>query len=550
MIVQAMMLFHAILAFYLLQIQLCQSVSHEDVLKVLENAKPIVETAIKAIYDEWEIDKYPNFLKSLSMHKSGYELMKSKFMSRILSSNKVPGQKGSFVASFLGSSVTAGHDSHFNKSTPVVVGELMKSSFDALNINFESRNAALGNNPCVPYDVCTPVFAGMDADIVHWEQSYFCFGGAIIEQFVRQSMLLPTKPIVIFSESNTAHWEEKQCKNTPQPHKVNDKEKELLSQPMQTIVSELNKDEAQRAFNHISQWEKKYPGAGIQKFTHEKHKDYACLGPYIPKWMLGAASWHPSVIAHRLRASHHSYFWLVILKESIEDLTRLLSINKERAVDALVKDVEQKLSHIQKPIPMAHHYSQWQLGMKCYTDYEPHHSEGFSLKQRVTSGLLSDAAPADEKGWKAIIYEDLVDKELVKRSKARMYKDYKHLIYGDKNSGSLVIKVNIEKKGPMFLCQTPGIWGSLPKGFKDLWSENPSIVINSGDYSNVSLSLFHSKELDICTMLVKPLVVVNGTIPKSTYPAKERTAFNAGEHTITINAVGDLKIIIAWLITT
>jgi hypothetical protein len=539
-----MMLF--LIVTFCLVIQFCHStVSHEEMLKILDNAKTVTESAIKAIYDEWEVDKYPNFLKSCSMHKSGYELMKMKLMSRILSSNEVPGHKGTFVASFLGSSVTAGHDSHFNKSTPVVVGELMKSSFDALNINFESRNAALGNNPCVPYDVCTPVFAGMDADIVHWEQSYFCFGGSIFEQFVRQSMLIPSRPIVIFSESNTGHWEEKQCRL--EAHKVTDQEKELLSKPMETIVSELNKDEAQRAFGHISQWEKKYPGAGIQKFTHEKHKDYACLGPYIPKWMLGAASWHPSVIAHRLRASHHSYFWLVILKEAIEELSKTLNANKERPTDALLKDIELRLSHIYKPMPGPHHYSQWQDGMKCYTDYEPQYSEGNSLKQRVVSGLLSDNAD-EGTGWKAVIYEDLVDKELVKRSKARMYKDYKHLIYGGKDAGPLVLKVNVEKSGPIFLCQTPGIWGSLPKGFKDIWSENPSITIHSTTYPEVPLSLFHNKELDICAMLVKP--VSNGTMAvKTTYPHKALSTFDAGEHTITIKVIGSEKIIIAWLIT-
>ena len=45
--------------------------------------------------------------------------------------------------------------------------------------------------------------------VVHWEQTYFCgpFGAAyILEQFVRQAMTIPTKPIVVFSESSTGHW--------------------------------------------------------------------------------------------------------------------------------------------------------------------------------------------------------------------------------------------------------------------------------------------------------------------------------------------------------
>ncbi len=44
-----------------------------------------------------------------------------------------------------------------------------------------------------------------------------------------------------------------------------------------------------------------YSGVGIDSFTHGTHESYACLGPYIPSWMLGAASWHPSVIGHSMR---------------------------------------------------------------------------------------------------------------------------------------------------------------------------------------------------------------------------------------------------------
>ena len=88
---------------------------------------------------------------------------------------------------------------------------------------------ALIGNPCMPYDVCVKIFVGLDADIgklslnfslilalaltapraVHWEQTYFCgpFGAVyILEQFVRQAMTIPTRPIVVFSESSTGHW--------------------------------------------------------------------------------------------------------------------------------------------------------------------------------------------------------------------------------------------------------------------------------------------------------------------------------------------------------
>lgn len=102
--------------------------------------------------------------------------------------------------------MTAGHDSFFNASTPVVAGNYLSSAFAAIGIDLDSRNVALGNNPCTPYDVCVKLFAGMDADIVHWEQSYFCDGQPIIEQFIRQAHSLPSRPLVIFSDSNTGKW--------------------------------------------------------------------------------------------------------------------------------------------------------------------------------------------------------------------------------------------------------------------------------------------------------------------------------------------------------
>lgn len=104
------------------------------------------------------------------------------------------------------SSVTAGHDSYFNASTPVVTGVIMDNAFKDLNVPLEAKNMALGNNPCVPYDVCVKFFSGYDADIVHWGQNYFCDGNPIMETYIRQAMTIPSKPIVVFSEANTGHW--------------------------------------------------------------------------------------------------------------------------------------------------------------------------------------------------------------------------------------------------------------------------------------------------------------------------------------------------------
>lgn len=120
------------------------------------------------------------------------------------------------------------------------------------------------------------------------------------------------------------------------------------------------------------------------------HEVYACEGPYIPTWMEGAASWHPSVIGHKMRGAHHAYFWLLNLAEAIADLKALLS---HRVLDAVEKDVEHRLTKLRGPLPPPRHPSQFPDGANCLTDYEPRPVREASLKGKVISGLASEGKP-------------------------------------------------------------------------------------------------------------------------------------------------------------
>ena len=133
-----------------------------------------------------------------------------------------------------------------------------------------------------------------------------------------------------------------------------------------------------------------YHSAGIQTFQHLNHEKYACEGPYIADWNLGAASWHPSVVAHRMRASHHAYFWLANFAEAIADIKAQLS---HRVLDAVTKDVEHRLSKLHAPLGPARHASDFPDNAKCYTDYEPRPVREASLKDHVISGLTSESKP-------------------------------------------------------------------------------------------------------------------------------------------------------------
>lgn len=383
---------------------------NEQFIEKLALAKNVTDVEIEKIYQEWAIKDYPNFLKSCSMHKSSWELMKYKLILKILSAHTTASSQD-YVLSFLGSSVAAGHDSHFNLSYPIVVGNLMRKSFSVLNVNLISRNMALGNNPCMPYDVCVKIFAGLDADVVHWEQTYNCPNSKILEQFVRQSLTIPNQPVVVFSESATAHWKPSKCDKMPPSHLVSGEEKALLDADVVKLVSELNKDEFKRAWGVLHDVSRTYREAGIQTFTHVSHEKYACLGPYIKDWEKGAAAWHPSVIGHRLRASHHAYFWLLCWRDAIVDLVNLAS---HRPLEAIAKDTTRHISALHRPVPTPIHPTPVPDNIDCLSDYEPRADRGASLKAHVLAGLSTGEASTSAM-WKSIIYENLVHENLVKQ---------------------------------------------------------------------------------------------------------------------------------------
>jgi len=129
------------------------------------------------------------------------------------------------------------------------------------------------------------------------------------------------------------------------------------------------------------------------------------LGPYIPTWMKGAASWHPSIIGHRLRASHHAYFWLLIWIDAID--TIIDSLSKHHNLDVFLKHISnhlEKLGHVKLETPI--HESIFPDNAKCYTDYEPRMVRESSLKSKVIHGLISadQEANADAKGGTVLHY--------------------------------------------------------------------------------------------------------------------------------------------------
>lgn len=175
----------------------------------LAAAQNITDDVLAKIFSRWKIDKFPNFLSSATIPKHSWDFMKMKFREKILHAEVLQRQQN-FTICFTGSSVTAGHDSPFNLSFAPLTGYIMRPVFKALNVHLMSPSAAIGNNPCFPYDICVNTFCGKDADMVHWEQTYNCgfsdSDSPTVEQFIRQASLQPTHPIIVLSDSGTKNW--------------------------------------------------------------------------------------------------------------------------------------------------------------------------------------------------------------------------------------------------------------------------------------------------------------------------------------------------------
>ena len=150
--------------------------THEETKQKVEAAVKVTDKILDTMFERWKIREYPAFLSSVEMTETSWEVLRVKLQVKILKSLTAGGKKLSdgstnkFVVSFLGSSVTAGHDSLFNQSFSELTRGFMKPAFDAIDIELEVINGAMGNNPCLPYDVCVKTFAGLEADIIHWEQ--------------------------------------------------------------------------------------------------------------------------------------------------------------------------------------------------------------------------------------------------------------------------------------------------------------------------------------------------------------------------------------------
>ena len=515
-----------------------------DTIKLLDNGLTKTNEVIDRIVNKWQIHDFPNFLKSGAMPKSSWEVLKVKFQSKILDGIQNPQGGVKFIMTFTGSSVTAGHDSYFNQSFSELTQNVMNEALSVFHIEAISRNVALGNNPCLPYDVCVKSFAGKDSDLVHWEQSFNCDARDprykyVYEQFIRQVLSFQNNAVVVFSNSATPNWNAKVCKDPkPKPALTND-DKDLLeklkSDPSK-IATELNKKEISHIWSGIVGMMDKYKAAGLQFFSHEHYDKYKCHGPYTADWQCCSASWHPSIKGHQVRADHHALFWLFIFRDAIQFLrTSLEKSTIEHLSRTMKKHLKSEMKYaVAEPI----HESKYPDGVKCYTTFQPHYDDTMSLDKLVLPN--HDNTP----GFSTEIFEMLTEPNIVRKARRMGYKDFKYMLFGNKDSGVLSLKISVHSKGNAFLCQPPGNWGKLPNGFTNLWECNTEVYLTENVESTELQSFKFQKDKARRVAYTQK----SPTDSQSWLCVDFDESFPLGSHVLTVVPTTSQKIALAYLL--
>lgn len=136
-------------------------------------------------------------------------------------------------------------------------------------------------------------------------------------------------------------------------------------------------------------------------------------------------------------------------------------------------DAKKHIDHEHKHIPSKAIFDPMGFSdnMRCYTTFQP--------LGDPTLDMFKIVIPSGEgkNGFKRIIFEELTSPDIIKKAKASGYLDFKHLLYGNIDSGVLSFNITVQKTGVAFLCQPCGNWGKLPNGFKYFWEIGTQVFL-------------------------------------------------------------------------
>jgi hypothetical protein len=312
-------------------------------LNRLATSREAVNAQLQAIEEEWDVKHFPFFLTTIHMPRSNYELQVNKFRLRLFDYSQA-NSSSKFVVGVSGSSVTAGHDNFYSQNYAHVLEDTLRPVFSAMDVSLDVRNRAMGNNPCMPYDLCMPTFMGRDLDVLTWEQSMFCgHDSRPVEAFTRSAFHMDKVPTVMYLSSGTPFWEEQECdpdlmaaanKTAPVLERgpLSDEERNLLRLRGEDYAAIVDGQSFMKDFTFLQPVKNSgvtdtidglYAGLPVAGQNVLGLGAYKCQGPFTADFSKrgaeGGNAWHPGVKGHRFRAHSLAYPLLKALSEAMDD---------------------------------------------------------------------------------------------------------------------------------------------------------------------------------------------------------------------------------------
>jgi len=111
------------------------------------------------------------------------------------------GELANFTVAVMGSSTSAGHDSHLNYTYAVQAQQLMEEPFRLAGLRLDVRNQAMGGwDYRAGTMYCLDNLAGPDPDVVFWEWGCFSPTACSEEVYARAAFSMARRPEVVFLE--------------------------------------------------------------------------------------------------------------------------------------------------------------------------------------------------------------------------------------------------------------------------------------------------------------------------------------------------------------
>lgn len=447
----------------------------------LSKAKTMAQELLSLIHNRYELDTQRGsnfFLTTNNMKASTWDMMKYKFLMKILGTDK------EFLLVFGGSSVTAGHDNYYTQSYPFILDKRMSPILSTLGVEMHTHNIAQGANNCSPYQLCYESMGGEDADVIGWEQSYNCgHDDNIFELAARFAGWSKRKGIIYYSASGA--WIPSKCEASKDSPPYSDenwhpkdanlgpwlpgegevrKEKELLDSYAKATLS------AQRFANGYQQGGHDYSGVGAHGFnvweangkctttTEEGAAKSRCNGidaaagcslkfmsleaSWFGKEDKHGANWHPTRAFHMLRGEAIAWLYTLALLDGIFELEHDMSVNGATK-ESLLEKYTAKFDALHKPLPSpkkCQDYYHCQERPACFTDFLPHYPADKSLKD-VIVGKTKWTYVAEEYGDWSLQYG---------------YKDSKPYWVSKGDQGQISVKVTVNKIDAVWICGNIG----------------------------------------------------------------------------------------------